>query len=81
MGLDSLVEAVSIIGNALASAKGLGSILVLAGFSLILALIVGFGGWLLIRLVKKIPRMTPIEFLKFVIFFSLGLIVVGILLP
>lgn len=81
MGFESLAEAVSIISKAIGSVKGVGAIFVLAGFALILAVIVGIGGWLFIRLIKKIPRMTIGEFLKFIILFSLGLIVIGILLP
>jgi len=41
----------------------------------------GIGIWFLVNLIKHLPKMTPTEFLKFVLIFAATLIVVGIILP
>jgi uncharacterized membrane protein YidH (DUF202 family) len=81
MGLDTLVEAGNAIARAFAGVSGIGSVLVIIGLGILLAIGVGFGIYILVQLIKQIPRMTPWQFLKFIVLSAVTLIIVGIILP
>ncbi len=81
MGLESIANALGAIGSVLGGAQGIGTALALAGFLILLIMGAGFLVWVLIRLIKQIPRMTPGEFLKFMVILAFGLIVAGAVLP
>ncbi len=81
MGLEALTHAWQAISGAFGGVSGIGSILVFAGLGILLTIGVGVGLYILINLVKQIPKMTPWEFLKFVVFSAITLIVIGIILP
>ncbi len=81
MGLGSLGEAFGAIAGLFSGVSGVGTVLVLAGITLLLVLGIGFLLWFLINIVKQLPKMSVSEFLKFVVVFAVGLIIAGIILP
>ena len=42
---------------------------------------IGFALWFLITLIKQLPKMTFNQFIKFMVFFAVILIITGIILP
>ncbi|ABN70366.1 hypothetical protein Smar_1275 [Staphylothermus marinus F1] len=81
MGLDTLLQAGNAITSFFAGLNGVGAVLVVIGLGILLAIGAGIGLYMLVQLVKQIPRMTPWEFLKFVVISAVVLIVIGIILP
>ncbi|RLG83291.1 MAG: hypothetical protein DRO40_05100 [Thermoprotei archaeon] len=81
MGLESLINAVQTIGGVLSGAQGIGTALVLAGIMILLFMGIGFALWFLITLIKQLPKMTFNQFIKFMVFFAVILIITGIILP
>ncbi len=81
MGLESLVNALQTIGSVLGGAQGIGTTLVLAGILILLFLGVGFALWFLVTFIKQLPKMTFSQFIKFLVFFAVILIITGIVLP
>jgi len=81
MGLESLINAVHTIGSILSGAQGIGTALVLAGIMILLFMGIGFALWFLITLIKQLPKMTFNQFIKFMVFFAVILIITGIILP
>lgn len=81
MGLEALTHAWQAISGVFGGVSGIGSILVFIGLGILLTIGVGIGLYILVNLVKQIPKMTPWEFLKFVVFSAITLIVIGIILP
>ena len=81
MGLESLINAVQTIGSILSGAQGIGTALVLAGIMILLFMGIGFALWFLITLIKQLPKMTFNQFVKFMVFFAVILIITGIVLP
>ncbi len=81
MGLDALVQAGQALANLFNGISGVGAVLVVVGLAILLAIGVGFALYILVNLIKQIPKMTPWQFLKFVVFSAVVLIVVGVVLP
>lgn len=81
MGLESLINAIQTIGNIISGAQGIGTILVLAGIMILLFMGIGFALWFLITMIKQLPKMTFNQFIKFMVFVAVLLIVTGIILP
>ncbi len=81
MGLESLSNALSAIGSIFGGAQGIGTAFVIAGILILLGIGLGFAVWFLVNIIKQLPKMTPSEFLKFIVFLAVSLIIVGIALP
>jgi len=81
MGLESLINAVQTICMVLSGDQGIGTALVLAGIMILLFMGIGFALWFLITLIKQLPKMTFNQFIKFMVFFAVILIITGIILP
>jgi uncharacterized membrane protein YidH (DUF202 family) len=81
MGVEALVQAGQAIANAFSGANGLGAIFVAVGLAILLAIGIGFGLYILVNFIRQIPRMTVGQFLKFIVFSAVTLIVVGVILP
>lgn len=81
MGLDALFQAGNALISFFAGLNGIGTILVVIGLGILLTIGAGIGVYMLIQLIKQIPRMTPWEFLKFIVLSAVILIVIGIILP
>ncbi len=81
MGLESLINAVQTIGSVFSGAQGIGTALVLAGIMILLFMGIGFALWFLVTLIKQLPKMTFNQFVKFMVFFAVILIITGIILP
>ncbi len=81
VGLDALIQAGSALANMFSGFSGIGAVFVAIGLAILLAIGIGFGLYILINLVKQIPRMTPWQFLKFIVFSAVVLIFVGVVLP
>ncbi|MCD6301455.1 MAG: hypothetical protein J7L82_05225 [Staphylothermus sp.] len=81
MGLDALVQAGQALTNIFSGISGIGAFLVIAGLGILLAVGAGFVAYILIQFIKSLPKMTPWEFLKFVIVSAVALIIVGIIVP
>lgn len=81
MGLESLIDAIQTIGSIISGAQGIGTVLVLAGIMILLFMGIGFALWFLITMIKQLPKMTFNQFIKFMVFVAVILIVTGIILP
>ncbi len=81
MGVEALVKAGEALARVFGGASGIGSAMVLTGLAILLVVGIGFGLYTLIKLVKYLPRMTPWQFIKFVVFTAIALIVIGVVLP
>ncbi len=81
MGVESLTNALSTIGSVLSGAQGIGTALVLAGILILLFMGIGFGLYLLVNIIKQLPKMTLGQFIKFLMLFAVVLIIAGIILP
>jgi hypothetical protein len=81
MGVEALVKAGEALANVFGGLSGIGSVLVVTGLTILLMIGVGFGLYTLIKLIKYLPRMTPWQFLKFVIFTAIALIIIGVVIP
>ncbi|MCE4616968.1 MAG: hypothetical protein F7C32_00030 [Desulfurococcales archaeon] len=83
MGVESFAHAIQTIshfsvGSMLSS---LGYYMVLAGFGILLSIFLGLVAYVVIKFIRRIGEMTPLQFILFMAAFGLGLIVVGTLLP
>ena len=83
MGVESFAHAIQTIsqfslGSMLPS---IGYYMVLAGFGILLSIFIGLAAYTVIKFVRRIGEMTPLQFIMFMTAFGLGLIVVGTLLP
>lgn len=81
MGLEALVQAGQALTSIFSGISGIGAILVIVGLGILLAVGIGFVAYVLIRFLKTLPKMTPWEFLKFVIVSAVALIIIGIIIP
>ncbi len=81
MGLEALVKAGEALASVFSGVSGIGSALVLTGIAILLVIGIGFGLYTLIKLVKYLPKMTPWQFLKFIVFTAIALIVIGVIIP
>lgn len=81
MGLESLNNAFTAINSVFGIVQGLGTVFVLAGIIILLGIGLGFAMWIMINIAKQLPKMSPTDFLKFMIFLAISLIVVGLVLP
>jgi len=79
------LEALEVIGKAFSNIAdnmiGLGSILVLAGFTMLVIIGVAYGIYYLIKALKMLPNLTVKELVKYTVIFAVALVIVGILLP
>ncbi len=83
MGLEALANAAKALSSIFSGAalQGIGTALVLIGIGILLILGVGFGIYVLVRLVRELPNMTISQFLKVIVLSAIALIVIGIILP
>ncbi len=83
MGLEALASAAKALSGIFggASLQGIGTALILIGIGILLVMGVGFGIYVLVRLVRELPNMTISQFLKVVVLSAIALIVIGIILP
>ncbi len=83
MGLEALANAAKALSSIFSGAalQGIGTALVLIGTGILLILGVGFGIYVLVRLVRELPNMTISQFLKVIVLSAIALIVIGIILP
>ena len=83
MGLEALANAAKALSSIFSGAalQGIGTALVLIGIGILLVMGVGFGIYVLVRLVRELPNMTISQFLKVVVLSAIALIVIGIILP
>ena len=83
MGLEALASAARALSSIFSGAalQGIGTALVLIGIGILLVMGVGFGIYVLVRLVRELPNMTISQFLKVVVLSAIALIVIGIILP
>ncbi len=81
MGFGNLVKVFEALASLFSGVEGVGVLLAALGIIMLLATVSGFVVWALIGFIKKVPRMTLGEFLKFIVVFSGVLIVLGILIP
>ncbi len=83
MGLEALASTAKALSSIFSSAalQGIGTALVLIGIGILLVIGVGFGIYVLVRLVRELPNMTISQFLKVVVLSAIALIVIGIILP
>ncbi len=83
MGLEALADAAKALSSIFSGAalQGIGTALVLIGVGILLVMGVGFGIYILVRLVRELPNMTISQFLKVVVLSAIALIVIGIILP
>ncbi len=83
MGLEALANAAKALTSIFSGAalQGIGTALVLIGIGVLLILGVGFGIYVLVRLVRELPNMTISQFLKVIVLSAIALIVIGIILP
>jgi len=79
------LEALEVIGRALSNIAdnltGLGTILVFAGFTILVIIGVAYSIYYLIKALKMLPNLTVKEFVKYTVIFAVALVIVGILLP
>jgi len=66
---------------ALSSAKGVGDVLVYAGFGILLVIGLIALSIFIVRGIKTIFNMTPGSFVIFIVVFSIVLIIIGSVLP
>ncbi|GEM_PF-1136645 len=83
MGLEALSSAAKALSSIFSGAtlQGIGTALVLVGIGILLVIGVGFGIYVLVRLIRELPNMTISQFLKVVVLSAIALIVIGIILP
>ncbi len=83
MGLEALANAAKALSSIFSGTalQGIGTALVLIGIGILLVMGVGFGIYVLVRLVRELPNMTISQFLKVVVLSAIALIVIGIILP
>ncbi len=81
MGFENVVKVFEALANLFSGVEGAGVFLAALGIIMLLATIGGFVMWALIGFIKRVPKMTLGEFLKFIVVFSGILIVLGILVP
>jgi len=81
MGFDALEVFGRAISNIASSLTGLGSMLVFAGFTILVIIGVAYGIYYLIKALKMLPNLTVKEFVKYTVIFAVALVIVGILLP
>ncbi|MEM2579126.1 MAG: hypothetical protein QXN38_01575 [Desulfurococcaceae archaeon] len=81
MGFENVAKVFEALANLFSGVEGAGVFLAALGIIMLLATIGGFVVWALIGFIKRVPKMTLGEFLKFIVVFSGILIVLGILVP
>ncbi|MCD6196910.1 MAG: hypothetical protein J7J82_09010 [Staphylothermus sp.] len=81
MGLEALIQAGQALTSIFSGISGIGAILVIVGLGILLAIGIGFVAYVFIQFLKSLPKMTPWEFLKFVIVSALALIIIGVIIP
>jgi len=81
MGLDSLGAIARAFSSVAANLVGLGSVLVLVGFTILAIIGVSYFIYIVVKALKMLPNLTVKQFITGLTIFAAALVLIGILLP